>query len=143
MQPSKINLHYFNLWRKRGEGATSAANLARGSEAIANDLVEVREESDDFNCQCDYGDYRCKECIDYRRRTHEDLKTVNRRHKCQCRYTLQLTAKSADGAYVVHLGGVCVDDLNDSYHYLERCAAELACEVLDQMQPTPDSWLAL
>lgn len=136
-----INKHYFNVWRKRGENAMQAARLARGSEAIAGDVVEVREESDYENCQCDYNGYLCAECKAYRARTHEDLKQVNRRHKCQCKYTLCLLAKSADGEFTAALGGVCVDSLNDAY--LEMVAAELAVEVLDHMAPTPDAWMAL
>ncbi len=138
-----INRLFYQMWRKRGETAASAARLARGSEAIAEGQIVVTEESDDFGCQCEdvYKGYPCAECKDYRRRTHEDLKQVNRRHKCQCRYTLCLVAKSADGVHTTALGGVCVDSLNDDY--LEQCAAELAAEVLYEMRPTPSSWMAL
>lgn len=136
-----INRRFYQMWRKRVETAASAARLARGSEAIAEDQIVVTEESDDLSCQCDYDGWRCSECKDYRRRTHEDLKQVNRRHKCQCRYTLLLVAKSADGEYMTGLGGVCVDSLNDGY--LEYCSAELAAQLLYEMRPTPDSWMAL
>ena len=137
-----INRHYYQVWRKRGETATSAAYLAKGSQAIADGEIIVSEESDDMSCQCDYEGLRCAECKDYKRR-HEggDLKEVNRRHKCQCRYTLCLVAKSADGEYTTALGGVCVDSLNDNY--LEYVAAELACELLYEMRPTPEHWMAL
>jgi hypothetical protein len=136
-----INRHYYQVWRKRGETATSAARLAKGSQAIADGKIIVSEESDGMSCQCDYDGWRCSECKDYRRRNHEDLKQVNRRHKCQCRYTLCFVAKSADGEYCTSLGGVCVDSLDDSY--LEYVAADLACELLHEMRPTPEHWMAL
>jgi hypothetical protein len=136
-----INKHYYQVWRKRGETATSAARLAKGSQAIADGKIIVSEESDDMSCQCDYDGWRCSECKDYRRRNHEDLKQVNRRHKCQCKYTLCLVAKSADGEYCTSFGGVCVDSLTDEY--LNQCAAELAEELLYEMRPTPEHWMAL
>jgi hypothetical protein len=52
-----------------------------------------------------------------------------------------LVAKSADGEYCTALGGVCVDSLDDNY--LEYAATYLACELLHEMRPTPEHWMAL
>lgn len=137
-----INRHYYQVWRKRGETATSAARLAKGSQAIADGEIIVSEESDFDGCQCDYPAIgKCHTCQEIGRRGYSQRFARSTAHKCQCRYTLCLVAKSADGEYTTALGGVCVDSLNDNY--LEYVAAELACELLYEMRPTPEHWMAL
>lgn len=141
-----INRKFYFMWRKRGETAKCAAYLARGSEALDNGTVKDCTEYDPEGCQCDFsGDMvkYCHVCKDNRRRQHRSGRVDSRddRHKHRCAYTLWCRVESADGAYSDSVGGVCVESESDPY--LERQAAELSVQVLDQMAPTPSNWLAL
>ena len=139
-----INVKFYKKWRKYGKTASQAAHLARGSEALAADLLRCQIEYDPDGCMCDYRIGECQFCkarakLDYERGNSDSGR--RRYHKCQCPHTFQILVQSLDKEYTASLGGICC--LTDHDEYLDWCAAELAAELLDQMQPTPEHWMAL
>lgn len=140
---TKIDPFYFRKWRKRGLGAAEAARLAIGDKAVQSGELTAEAEYDPEGCICDYSGEQakyCHACKDDKRRKHEGRRAL-RPHKCACPTTMQVVVKSADGEYRQSLGGICLNSETDPY--LDQCIAELAAEVLHQMAPTPERWMAL
>ncbi len=108
-------------WMARGETAERAAYLAKGSEALASHAVFRVVKIDQEGCQCDVPE--SEKC------SHTFNVSVYSAYEGFDRYDAK-PWKEAE--FSAHLGGVCVTSPNSDY--LDEVAAELAAEVVEQIE---------
>ena len=108
-------------WMARGQTAEHAAYLAKGSEALASHAVFRVVKIDQEGCQCDVP--KSEKC------SHTFNVSVYSAYEGFDRYDAK-PWKEAE--FSAHLGGVCVNSPRDAY--LDYQAAELAAEVVDQIE---------